>query len=256
MKRTLIAFAGVVALVAGLGAASAQPGPAAIPAAGAMSMTVKAPSSKFLSADELVPAQTLPAPPADGSAAHKDELAELHRIETVRTAAQFARAKVDADDATENVVAFAEVMGPGFQLDKLPATDTLFKDLRREDSAAAKRAKAWFQRTRPWAYDATLHGCPHGDDTAKSAYPSGHATMAYATAGVLARLAPEKAPAILARANEYSENRLVCAAHYRRDIVAGQTLGTVLAQKLLDKPAFRAEFDAAQAELKAAHLID
>lgn len=251
MKHTLIAFAGIAALVAGLGAASAQPGPGALP----MSMAAKIPTSKFLEPDELVPAQTLPAPPADGSPAQRAELAELHRIEKTRTAAQFAEAKADSDDATENVLAFAAVMGTGFQLERLPATSKLFQDLRHEDSAAAKRAKAYFQRNRPWIADRTLRTCPHADDKPKSSYPSGHATMAYATAGVLARLAPAKAPAILARANAYAENRLVCAVHYRRDIVAGQALGTALAQKLLDKPEFRAEFEAARAELTAARLI-
>jgi acid phosphatase (class A) len=80
--------------------------------------------------------------------------------------------------------------------------------------------------------------------------------MAYATAGILVRLQPAKAQAILARAADYSENRLVCGAHFRRDIVAGQALGTLLAAELMEKPAFRAEFDAAQAELRAAHLAD
>jgi acid phosphatase (class A) len=251
MKHTLIAFAGVAALVAGLGAASAQPGPQAVPP---MAISAKAPASKFLGPDELRPEQFLPPPPADGSPAARTEIAELHRIQAARTPEAMARAL--HDDEVENVTAFAEVMGPGFQLEKLPATAALFKDLRSEDSAAAKRAKAFFQRTRPWAADPALHGCPHGDDTVKSSYPSGHATMGYAAAGVLARLDPPKARAVLARAADYAENRLVCAAHYRRDIGAGQTLGAVLVVKLMEKPAFHAEFDAAQAELKAAHVAD
>ena len=56
MKLTLIAFAGVATLAAGLGAATAQPGPAAVP----MAMTAKTPASKFLGPDELRPEQTLP----------------------------------------------------------------------------------------------------------------------------------------------------------------------------------------------------
>ncbi|HEV2532059.1 phosphatase PAP2 family protein [Phenylobacterium sp.] len=245
MKQTLIAFAGVAAFVAGLGAANAQPGPAAAEPAAV---------SKFLSAEALNPAQLLPPPPPDGSPAALAELAELHRIQADRSPQALARARRDDED--ESVIAFAEVMGPGFQLDRLPATAALFKDLRAEDSLAAKRAKAFFKRTRPWAADPSIVGCPHGDDAAKSAYPSGHATMAYAAAGALVRLDPPKAQAILARASDYAENRLVCGAHYRRDIGAGQTLGTVLVVKLLETPGFRAEFDAAQAELKAARVVD
>jgi acid phosphatase (class A) len=253
MKHVLIAFAGVAALAAGLGAASAQPGPAAVVP---MAMTAKTPASKFLEPDELRPEQTLPAPPADGSPAQREELAELHRIEAARTPARFEQAKIDDADATENIQAFQQVLGPQFQLAKLPATAALFNDLRAEDSVAAKRAKAYFQRTRPWAADPSLHGCDRGHDAVKSSYPSGHATMAFAHAAALAQLMPAKAQAVMAKAADYSESRLVCGVHYRRDIVAGQALGTVLLVKLLEKPAFRAEFDAARAELKAAHLTE
>jgi acid phosphatase (class A) len=247
MKHTLIALAGVAALVAGVGAAGAQSDPQ-------MAVAAKTSATKFLTAEELRPEQLLPPPPADGSPAAQAEIAELHRIQAQRSAEALARARQDDDN--ETVTAFAAVMGPGFQLDRLPATAALFKDLRAEDSAAARRAKAFFHRTRPWAADPTLVGCSHGDDAKKSAYPSGHATMGYAAAGVLARLDPPKAQAILTRAADYAENRLVCGAHYRRDIAAGQTLGAVLVIKLLEKPAFRAEFDAAQTELRAAHLAD
>jgi len=253
MRRVLIAFAAAAVLAAGLGAASAQPGPAAVVP---MAMTAKTPVSKFLGADELRPEQTLPAPPADGSPAAHEELAELHRIEKTRTAARFEQAKQDAADATENIQAFLVVLGPGFQLDRLPATAAFFNDLRNEDSSAAKRAKTYFQRTRPWASDSSLKGCDHGGDAVKSSYPSGHATMAFAHAAALALLLPAKAQDVMARAADYSESRLVCGAHYRRDIVAGQALGTVLVVKLLEKPAFRAEFDAAHAELKAAGLTE
>lgn len=251
MKPVIRIGAAVLAL-----SVAAGPFAQAQDSAPAMSMKKPAPTSKFLAPDELVPEQVLPVPPPDGSPRAEAELAELHAIQKARTAAELAQAQADADDRTENVLAFAQVMGPGFDLSRLPATASLFKDLRNEDSAAAKRGKAYFERTRPWAADPTLKGCDHGDDTAKSSYPSGHATMAYATAGVLARLDPERARAIMARAADYSEARLVCGAHYRRDIEAGQALGTALAAKLMDKPAFLAEFYAAEAELKAAHVVD
>lgn len=65
---------------------------------------------------------------------------------------------------------------------------------------------------------------------------------------------PEKAQAILARARDYAENRMVCGMHYRSDIVAGEVLGTTVARELLNNPAYRLEFDAAEKELKAAGL--
>ena len=79
--------------------------------------------------------------------------------------------------------------------------------------------------------------------------------MGYSVAVVLAALAPEKAQAIMTRASDYAENRLVCSMHYRWDIFAGETLGTVVGEALLRTPAFKKQFSAAEAELRAAHVV-
>lgn len=211
----------------------------------------QAPSSRFLDPADLDPVLILPPPPADGSPAQVAGLAELHRIQDARTPEQLAQAK--HDDELEDVRAIADVLGPPFDLAKFPATARVFADLRREDSAAARRAKADFERNRPWVGDATLSPCSK-EDAPKSSYPSGHATMGYAAAVLLSDLIPGNAQVILARAADYAQNRLVCGMHYREDIEAGQVLGTVLVLKLLQKPAFRAEVEAARAELTAVHL--
>jgi acid phosphatase (class A) len=207
----------------------------------------------FASASLDNPAMLLPPPPPDGSPEAKVEMDELHRLEKARSAAEYAHAKQDGE--TENVTAFADVMGPGFELKQLPKTAALFADLRNEEKHAATLAKNHFRRNRPWIIDPSLKTCERGDKP-QSSYPSGHATMGYSFAVVLAALAPEKAQAILARASDYAESRLVCAMHYRRDIVAGQALGTAVAVEVMTLPAFKAEFDAARDELRAAHVVN
>jgi acid phosphatase (class A) len=207
----------------------------------------------FLTSAQVNPAQLLPPPPADGSAATQAELAELHRIENSRTADDLARAKNDA--STEDVTAFAAVMGSGFDLKGLPKTTKLFADVREEEKTAAKLAKDYFKRTRPYAADPSLKSCVDKSDAPKTSYPSGHATMGYSMAIVLAALAPEKAQTIMARASEYAENRLVCGVHYRRDIAAGEALGTAVSVELMSVPAFKNEFEAARDELRAAHIV-
>ena len=69
---------------------------------------------------------------------------------------------------------------------------------------------------------------------------------------VLASLIPEKSQAILARASEYAEHRLVCGVHFRSDIVAGQQFGTVLALRLMQNPQFQTQMNLARTELSAA----
>jgi acid phosphatase (class A) len=83
-------------------------------------------------------------------------------------------------------------------------------------------------------------------------YPSGHSSLAFSMGVVLASLIPEKSQAILARASEYAEHRLVCGVHYRSDIVAGQQFGTILALRLMQNPTFRAQMDRARAEFGSA----
>jgi acid phosphatase (class A) len=211
---------------------------------------VAAAPAPLIPASQFDPALLLPAPPADGSPAAQAELAELHTIASARTADQYAAAK--KDDGDEKPDAFSAVMGA--DLTKLPQTAILLAQVQTEEKAVAKRAKDYFKRNRPWIADATLtEKCNTADP--QSSYPSGHATMGYAVGVVLAALAPEKATAILTRASQYAENRMVCSMHFRRDIVAGETLGTVVGYALLQNAAFEAQFALAKAELKAAHVI-
>ena len=65
---------------------------------------------------------------------------------------------------------------------------------------------------------------------------------------------PDKAQAILARSSQFAQNRFVCGVHFRSDIGAGEAIGTVIGLELLQNAQFRVEYDAAAAELSAAHL--
>lgn len=195
------------------------------------------------------PVRLLPPPPAEGSATQKQELAELHRIQDSRSQADLDTAAWDS--AHEDWTAFAPTLGLKFDMDTLPATAKLLKVVDEEQAAAKRAGKLAFQRPRPWVIDSTVQGCDHGDDKPKSSYPSGHATMAFAMAVVLADLMPDRAGDILQRANDYAYSRLVCGVHFRSDIVAGQALGTAVGLELLRDPAMQADLEASRAELKA-----
>lgn len=210
-------------------------------------------ASQFLAPSDYDPKVLLPPPPQDGSPAANAELQELQRIEATRTPGEFADAFKDFKD--EKPDAFEAAVGGGFALSALPATSKLLADLVVEEKAAAKAAKDYFQRARPWIVDPSLKTCA-SDDPPRTSYPSGHATFGYATAVMLAALMPERASNIMIRARAYAENRLVCSMHFRSDIVAGEALGTAVAVELIHNPQFKPEFDAAKAELKAAHLTN
>ena len=199
------------------------------------------------------PAHFLPPPPADGSPLALAELAEIKRAMAQATPEQ--RAQAAADDSSENGTIFAAAIGPGWDLTRLPATAKVINEVTGSEGPFSDIAKKEFRRDRPWIVDSSIQTCaPHKPSQDHASYPSGHATVAYGMAVVLANLMPEHAQAILARSAQFSENRIVCGFHFRSDIVAGQQFGTIMAIRLMQTPQFQADMDAARAELRAAHL--
>jgi acid phosphatase (class A) len=199
--------------------------------------------------DAIRPDLILPPPPHEGGAEADAELAELHRIEAARSPAELAQAM--ADDKTKDVTIFSTALGPNAGLLDGPAVTRLFLMVRVEEKRDADAAKAFFRRNRPWIVDPALQSCSRHDEPASS-YPSGHTTMGYAMAAILARLMPMHGQAIMARAADYARDRLVCGVHFRSDVVAGQALGMIVAERLMEDPGFRASFAAAAEEIGAA----
>jgi hypothetical protein len=203
----------------------------------------------LLGAADIDPVLVLPPPPVAGSAQAKAELAELHAVEAARTPAEEADARLDGD--TKNASIFGVVLGPRFDLAKLPATTALLAEVRASEKATVDRGKDAFKRQRPYIVDTSLKSCKRNDDPLSS-YPSGHTSMAFSMGETLVRLVPEKAGPLLARAQRYGQSRIVCGQHFRSDVSAGQMLGLLIAERLMAKPAFQADFAAARAELVAA----
>ena len=202
---------------------------------------------------EIDAARLLPPPPLAGSGASNAELAELHAIAASSSAAMLEAAR--RDDADEKPDMFNAALG--FDITALPATARMLDEVVKEEEADSKAAKAYFHRDRPWIVDASIKTCvPVKPGPAANSYPSGHTSLAFSMGVVLAAVMPDTAQAILARAAEFGENRLVCGVHFRCDIAAGQQFGTVLALRLMDNAAFKAEMEAARTELRAAHYIN
>jgi acid phosphatase (class A) len=204
----------------------------------------------LLSPSEVDAGRYLPPPPPAGSAVEKRELKELHAIAARSSKALKAIATHDAKDESPDI--FNDAIG--FDATAKPQTAKLLQMVMEEEDGDSKIAKAYFHRLRPSAVDPSVRACEPvkpGKAKAANSYPSGHSSLAFSMGVVLASLIPGKSQAILARANEYAEHRLVCGVHYRSDIVAGQQFGTVLALKLMQNPVFRAQMELARAELTA-----
>ena len=218
---------------------------------------------KYLTPDETDPSRLLPPPPEDGTPTQIADMAAMWKLLKSRTPERFKQAQWDNDH--EDISAFAATIGPDFDLNKLPATVKLFAAVQNDENLLAVTAKAYFHRKFAATLDPSLVplNCDPADVMAsvaqpggrKSAsYPSGHATMGYSFAIILAYLLPEKAQAIMARAQDYGDSREVCGDHYHDDVEASHALGTAAGVMLLKNAALQPVIEASKAELRAAHL--
>jgi acid phosphatase (class A) len=202
----------------------------------------------YFDATVLDLADLIPNPPTVDSAANKAELTELHRIEAARTPAQVAAAKADEDD--EDLFLYRTVLGPGFNADALPITAELGVHVKNEQSVAGGALKAVFARPRPYKTDPALHPVCALTDLPNS-YPSGHALTGYLEGLTLAELVPAKRSEILARADDFAHNRLVCGVHYPSDVEASRRVAYIVFGYMMATPRFQRDLAAARAEMLA-----
>jgi len=198
------------------------------------------------------PAQThglwiLSTPPAADSTVTKAELAELHRIQASRTSAQEAQARADA--AEESLFIYKSVLGEKFNPGALPLTVAFGQRVKHDEDVNTDPLKAVFKRVRPYKLDQSLRPACKATK-ADNSYPSGHATAGYLAALALIDMVPEQRDAILARADVYAENRLVCGVHYPSDIAAAKLLAYSTHAVMTTNPQYQTELAAARNELR------
>lgn len=248
MTRTLSGFAAglmAVFVLADPGLAGAQ--------APAPRVTARPAPKRYVRPEEVDPRLLVPPPPADGSSRHLAELAEVHRLVATRTPERLAQAVWD--DKHEDVSAYAQTLGPTFDLSSLPATAALLAIVD-DERKRAEGAKAVFKRKRPWAYDPSIVPCDGGQLTKDplSSFPSGHSLTGYSLGLALAALLPEKAQAIETRASDYAYSREICGAHYHSDTEASHVLAVALVGALWRSPDLAQKIAAARSELSKAGL--
>src|SRR5262249_36061706 len=98
---------------------------------------------------------------------------------------------------------------------------------------AAWDSKYAYQRPRPGELDATLSTVL--PNPRSPSYPSEHATVAGAAAGVLTYLFPDDAPMFMERAEEAARSRELAGLQYPSDSVAGLELGRRVAALVVER---------------------
>ncbi|MBU1378801.1 MAG: phosphatase PAP2 family protein [Alphaproteobacteria bacterium] len=136
------------------------------------------------------------------------------------------------------------------------ATPKLYQLLRRtlaDFGLSTYPTKTKYQRARPFTVNGAPMCTPALDAGLRKdgSYPSGHAAIGWGWALVVAEVDPERAEAILARGRAFSESRMICNVHWASDVEEGRTMASATAAKLHAQAEFRADVEAARAEVAA-----
>jgi len=112
-------------------------------------------------------------------------------------------------------------------------------------------AKLHFKRLRPFQIDQGPICQPASDVKNTYDYPSGHTTLGWTWASILAELFPERAAQILARGRAYGESRIVCGVHDASAVEAGRISASATLAVVRASPAYQTDFAAVREELVA-----
>lgn len=193
----------------------------------------------------------LPPPPAPGSAAFVlDEQVNLAR--NLRGTPRWQQAIADANlQFPEAASIFACAIGTRIDEATTPRLYGLLRRTRTDAAVVSDGAKVRYNRGRPFVANGQSTCTPDKEAglAENGSYPSGHTSIGWAWALILAELAPERSDAILARGRSYGESRLVCNVHWHSDVLAGRFMGSAVVARLHADVAFRSDMDAARTEL-------
>lgn len=214
-----------------------------------------APAGYATAAGVIDAARYLPPPPVPGSVAEQADRAALK-------AARLANDPV----VWKNAVAELHLRSPEGLARMLCAVDakltpanapTVYKLMFRSAvdlAAASAQSKLVWQRPRPFVTDAKITTCYPPEDIKAGigySYPSGHAGAGWLWGMILAEIAPDRAAEALSWGRSVGDNRVVCQVHFPSDVMAGRMLGSAVFARIAGTSDFRADIDAAKAEVAA-----
>jgi acid phosphatase (class A) len=198
--------------------------------------------------------ELIPQPPGTGTAAFMLDEEAYRKTRTFRGTLRWDLATYDAE------LKFPQAAGIFSCALKAPITEKdtphLYVLLRRaltDAGLSTYTAKNKYSRTRPFVVYKEPTCAPDEEKklTTDGSYPSAHSSIGWTWALILSEIDPEHTNAILARGRAFGESRVICGFHWQSDVIEGRFMGASTVARLHADPAFRADLEAAKAELAA-----
>ena len=207
----------------------------------------------YLQPAELPDSQALlPPPPAAGTAALAADEDAYRSTRKLRDTPRWAQATKDANLTFPNAAeTFSCALAMPISAEATPHLNMLLRRVRADASRATDKAKDYFKRRRPFMAHGDL-SCTPSEKMKDDSYPSGHSSIGWAWALVLAEIAPDRVNALLPRGLAFGQSRVVCGVHWKSDIEAGRVVGASVVSRLHANPVFAAQLAAARKEIDSA----
>lgn len=197
----------------------------------------------------------MPPPPAAGSAAMALDEDIAQRSFALYGTPRWTQAITDADlDMSHAASAFSCALNIPISEAQTPRLYLLLHRALTDLAFSAVSAKNQYKRTRPFVLNKKPMCTPASKEMLENdgSYPSGHNTVGWGWALILAEVSPEQTDAILVRGRNFGESRNVCNVHWHSDVMQGRLVGSGTVARLHADPVFRADLLAASAEVAAA----
>jgi acid phosphatase (class A) len=212
--------------------------------------------SGYLAAEQVPDViRIVPPAPVAGDARYTADLAIFRATRSLEGTDRWALALSDDNVSTQGVMnAFSCALGVTPTAENAPRLRGLITRANADTLRAAVALKRQYQHKRPFQVE---QGKVCLSDRGRAAletdpdYPSGHTAASWEIGLILAGLAPDAASAVLARARAFGESRIVCGVHNASAVEAGRLTATAVFAAQQGSSEFRADAEAARAELAA-----
>ena len=255
-----LAIAGAAGLaLAAVALGQSAPAPVAAPAPSASVMAPAATQVSGYLASDAVPdsIRLIPPPPAPGSAAMARDEAAAAAARKLHGLPRWELAARDAELAAPAIAAsFDCAAGITLSPATTPRTEALLRRALIDLGRATNAAKHHYMRARPYMAKKEAICTPELKTALRhnGSYPSGHASAGFGWGLILAELLPARATDLVLRGRNFGDSRRVCNVHWLSDVEEGRIVAAAVVARLHADAAFRADMEAARAELSAPGL--
>lgn len=198
----------------------------------------------YFSAQTISPVLLTP-PLVPRSAPWNDEVETIIAIQ--KNASPTERSKA-AEERNVHPEMMIKQIDPAITRQRYPALYHMMDRVSATSYKVGEASKNYWRTSRPYIMDTRVKALINAHSN--PAYPSGHTTSSYSWAYALSQVMPDKRAALMQRAEEIAQHRVLVGMHYPHDIRGGKELALLITGGLQQNTEFQADCEKARAEMK------